>query len=149
MRGFTLIELLLVITILGVVAGLSVPFLQTFQTSSDFQVYLSDMQAALRRAQSQAADGFRDDDWGVYFNDAAQTFTLFKGSDFVSRDQSFDQDFQYPQIFSLTTDFSNQTVYFKSTGEPNASGTITFLGPNSGQTGTLRVTAAGRIDLER
>jgi hypothetical protein len=67
----------------------------------------------------------------------------------VSRDQSFDQDFQYPQIFSLTTDFSNQTVYFKSTGEPNASGTITFLGPNSGQTGTLRVTAAGRIDLER
>lgn len=131
MRGFTLIELLIVMAILAVAAALSVPFIQTFQVSSDLYTNLDTINQTLRRAQYQAMTGQNSAAWGVYFNTAGKNIVLFQGDSYAARDQSYDQATEYADIFSITTDFSDEIYFSLYSGQPSASGTVTIASPNN------------------
>ena len=125
--GFTLIELLIVIGILVIVSGLSVPFLQTFQVSSDLYTHANTVTQILRRAQRQAVVGLNSSDWGVYFNNGNKKFILFKGEDYVTRDMAYDQETDYPKVFNIATDFGDEIYFSLYSGRPSVVGNITVV----------------------
>jgi len=131
MRGFTLIELLIVIGIFVIVGALSAPFLQSFQVSSDLYTHAYTINKTLRRAQQQAIIGKNGSSWGVYFDNGAKKFVLFKGQDYLTRDQSFDQEIEYPQSFSVSTDFGDEVYFFLYSGQPSITGTTTITSLNN------------------
>jgi len=131
--GFTLVELLIVLGIVIVVSILSIPFIQSFQDSSDLQTYADNLNYVLRRAHQQAVNGQNNSSWGVYFNEAGKNFTLFKGDSFATRDQSYDQAFDYPNIFNISTDFGDQIIFSVYSGQASVTGSIIFSGKNNKQ----------------
>lgn len=55
LRGFTLIELLVAITIIGILAGFSLPVFTTFSQRQDFFRVVEEVKTAIRAAQNRAA----------------------------------------------------------------------------------------------
>lgn len=126
MRGFTLIELILVIALMTVIGGMSVPFFQSFQVSTDLATYADTVNRTLRRAQAQAIAGQNTDSWGVYFDTSNNVVTLFIGEDYASRDQSFDQSETFTSGFTITTDFGDEVYFDIFSGNPSTAGAVTL-----------------------
>jgi len=147
MRGFTLIELLIVIGILAIVAVFSLPFLQTFQVSSDLNTYVNTVQKTLRRAHLQSIAGQNNDSWGVYFDTPAKKFILFKGSDYSTREQDYDIETEYPEIFSIATDFGNEIYFTQYSGQPSLVGTVILSGPNN-KSESISINDIGLIQID-
>ncbi|MBN1779250.1 MAG: prepilin-type N-terminal cleavage/methylation domain-containing protein [Candidatus Buchananbacteria bacterium] len=130
MRGFTLIELLLVIAIITIMAGLSIPFVQNTQTTADLDSQGQLILGLVRRAQGQSISGQNQSAWGLYFDDGNRSVILFRGDDFNNRDQDFDYNIYYPNTVNVTTDFGNQIFFPLYSLEPSASGTIQIITNN-------------------
>jgi len=81
-RGFTFIELVLVIALIGILAGLAVPFWRDFFVSNQLSTLTQETVQALRRAQGYAHAGRTNSSWGVYVDDALGQITFFRGSSF-------------------------------------------------------------------
>lgn len=145
MRGFTIIELLIVVAILAIVGFFSIPFVQTFQISSDLNSVADQLTQAIRRAQLQARAGQNDDDWGVAFNEDDKEYIIFKGTSYASRDSIFDEVIGYPSRFSAINDLSNEIIFFKYSGAPTASGTITIVDDQGNEQRTIRVSGIGVV----
>ncbi|PIS05349.1 MAG: hypothetical protein COT81_01705 [Candidatus Buchananbacteria bacterium CG10_big_fil_rev_8_21_14_0_10_42_9] len=142
--GFTLVELLIVLGILSVVAVLAVPFYQSTVVNSDFDIAADNIKKTLRRAETNAATGFQDDSWGVFF--MGNSFTLYKGESFAARDTDFDEAVGVNAIFVLSNDFNDEINFEKYTGTPSANGTVTITSPNN-ETLLITVDAIGRVDI--
>ena len=126
--GFTLIELIIVIGIIGLVAAFSVPFIQTFQTSSDLDTNTNTILKTLQRAQQQAINGQNSSAWGVYFDNGNKKIILFKGSSYSGRDTEYDQEEEYAEIFNVSADFGDEVYFNLFSGTPSVSGTTTIAG---------------------
>lgn len=120
--GFTLVEMLLVIALLAVVGGISVPLYYTFQVRNDLDIVATSYAHALRRASTlaRAVDG--DVPWGVHLSSTA--ITLFKGASFSVRDSSFDEISDIPASISPTG--VQEIVFARFTGLPQVTGLTTF-----------------------
>ena len=146
MRGFTLIELILILAIIGVMSLLTLPFLQSFQVSSDLATSGFNLLATLRQAQRQAQTGQDNSNWGVYFDDGNHQFILFRGDSFASREPSEDQVATYSEIFSFQPDFGDQIVFSLFNGQPSASGIVQISGTNN-QVRVILIAADGQINI--
>jgi len=131
MKGFTLIELIIVLGILVSVAVLSLPFIQSFQASSDLYTYVDTISRTLQRAQQQAIAGQGSSSWGVYFDNPNKKFILFKGDNYAGRDPNYDQETKYPAIFSVSTDFGDEIHFSLYSGRPSNFGTTTVVSANN------------------
>jgi len=145
-RGFTLVELLIVLAIIAVVGALAIPFIQTFQVSSDLYTYADTITKTLRRAQRQAVTGQNEASWGVYFDNGNKTFILFKGDDYASRDQNYDQQNDYPPVFSISDDFGSEVYFSVYSGSPSAVGTVTMTSGNN-ESKTISIDDYGKIEI--
>ena len=145
-QGFTLIEVLLVMGILVAVSGLAIPFLFSYQTSSDLITYADQAQRILRRAQWQAVTGQNGDGWGVYFNNDQRQFILFKGADFDSRDQDYDQIVDYPAGLNFSSTFGDEIKFEIYSGAPAVNGTITATTTESDFFKIITVDSLGTIN---
>ena len=143
--GFTMIELLIVIAILAVVAVFSIPFIQTFQISSDLNTTADQLTQAVRRVQLQARTGQNDADCGIAFNESGNQYTIFKGSLYASRDSTFDEVVQYQPRFRMTTDFGREIIFFKYSGTPTVGGTVTVADEQGNAHRTIRITDIGMV----
>jgi prepilin-type N-terminal cleavage/methylation domain-containing protein len=139
--GYTLVEILLVLGMIAILAGISMPIYQTFQVKNYLNLGVSNTVQALRRAQllSQAIEG--DANWGVKIESGR--IVLFKGVNFSSREEVFDEVSELPEsvVPSLDTEF----VFQKLSGEPQATGTL-VLTANNGESRTLTVNSKGIIE---
>ena len=143
-NGFTLVELILVVAMMAVVGAMTAPFLQTFQTRSDLVTTADSITHQLRRAQQNAAAGQNGNGWGVFFNPGNKTMTLYYGTSYASRDQSFDQIDSLPTAFTFSTDFSDDIYFNVFSGQASASGTVTITDQNN-QTKKIVITGASII----
>lgn len=146
MRGFTLIELLLVIAIIVILAGLTIPFAQSTQVSNDLSSYTIEVLTTLRQAQNQAVFGQNASGWGVYFDNSNKNFIFFKGDLYPNRDPDFDQIFLIPESFNINNDFGDEISFSIFSGQPTASGTVELTSVNN-QTKSILINSYGKIEL--
>lgn len=133
-RGFTLIELILVMAIISFIAMLSSPLYSRFLLQNAVGNTVDELSGSLRKAQTYAMAGKQDSAWSV--NYSSNTITLYKGTNFASRDPSFDETFSVnPNVtVSGITDIS----FAKATGLPTPStANISISSGNNNKTVTM------------
>lgn len=142
-KGFSLIEVLLSMTLIGVLAGVSLPIYNTFVVRNDLDLTTQQIANALRRAQTYARGMEEDSAWSVRIESSAAT--LFKGTNFATRTTSFDE----PTPISSSTSVSGLTEvqFAKLTAAPNTTGTIQLTSA-SGDSRTITINAKGMVDYE-
>ena len=139
-RGFTLIEMLLSVTIIAVLAGLSLPVFHAFATRNDLDIADEQVAITLRRAQAYARGTNGDSPWSVNIQSGA--VTLYKGIVFASRDTTYDESITIPGSIAVS---GLSAVHFaKMTGLPNSTGSI-ILTSNNNDTRTVTVNGKGMV----
>ncbi len=118
--GFTLIEGLLVITIFGVIGGVSMPMYYRYQQRNDMSLAAENATEAINRACILSQLGEQDSGWGYSVTDGI----LFKGASYALRDSSFDES--YPVFSGVSVSGPSEIAFRKLTCEPITAGTITF-----------------------
>lgn len=126
-NGFTMIELLLVVAIMGLVSGFSVPIYQSFLVKNDLDTAIISISQQIKRAQSLSVSGLEDSLWGIKLETGKAI--IFKGSDFSSRDILFDEIFEIPKSISISG--VNEIIFSKLYGNPSSFGVITLTSVNS------------------
>ncbi len=129
-----------------IVSALSIPFIQSFQTSSDLYTYSNTVTQTLRRAQQQAIAGQSNSGWGVYFDNGGKKLILFKGENYASRDQTYDQITDYLEIFSISAGFGDEVYFAIYSGKPSVSGDVTIISPNEGAK-VISINSIGLIQI--
>lgn len=112
-KGFTLIEILLVITILAILAGLSVPFLITFKSSQDLDNTTEEIVSVLRKVQERSIAAEKDSIWGVDFSQP-QKYILFQ-ENLTTPGIPEKEIYEYPKNIDLTTS-GNKVKFSKLSG---------------------------------
>jgi prepilin-type N-terminal cleavage/methylation domain-containing protein len=122
-QGFTLPEILLSLTLMSIIAGMSLPLYRTFNNRNDLDQTIALYAQSLRRAQALSIAQIGDSVWGVKV--LSSSILLFKGPSYNSRDQVFDESIS----FSPTITFSgvSEVTFLKRTGVPSGVGTTTFI----------------------
>lgn len=128
LNAFTLVELLLVIALISVIMGLSIPAYTGFQRGQEVDSSLVFVRRAIRTAQLNAKASKLDNNWGVYMSN--NNIVVYSGDDHASRATGEDIVFNLPASVSLSG--TNEINFSKYTGEPNqtASITLTVAGQN-------------------
>lgn len=133
-RGFTLIEALLSVSIIGLLAGLSLPIYASFQNRNNLDIATQSIADALRRAQIYSHGVSGDSQWGVEIQPTS--VTLFKGSVFSGRDATYDEVTTIPSIISIGG--LSEVLFAKLSGAPSTTGDITLVvSPNDTRTITI------------
>lgn len=138
--GFTLIEVLLSVAIIVLLAGLSAPIYQSFQTRNDLDIAATTIAQSLRRSRvlSQAVDG--DTTWGLYIQ--SDNIIVFQGTSFAERNTGFDEAFDLPG--SITPTGASEIIFDKFTGDPQTTGTVT-LTSSTNETRNITINEKGTI----
>lgn len=132
-HGFTLLEVLLCVAAIGILAGLSLPVARTMLTKNDLDIATVTTAQTLRRAQIQslAVDG--DISWGVKVQSGS--ITLFKGTNYSSRDSNYDETFDTPTTISFSG--VSEVVFSKFSGLPQVTGTTTLTSESDNKSITI------------
>ncbi len=109
MKGFTLLEILLVIALITVVSVISPPIYTKIVSQTAINSNISTLISVLHKAQSNSLASLYDSVWGVKIEN--NKFTLFKGNDYSSRDQNFDEP--YDSYGNFTTSGDNEIIFPK------------------------------------
>lgn len=139
--GFTLLEVILSVTILGMLAGLTLPVYETFVRRNDLDLTAQQIVAALRRAETYSRAGNTNNSWSVEIQPG--TVTLFQGTSFASRDTNYDETISIPG--TITPSGLSEVQFAKLTALPNTTGTIT-LTSTANATRTVTINAQGMVD---
>lgn len=142
-KGFTLIELLLLIAIIAIIAGLSMPFYSNYVVRGHLKNTSASLVSSIEKAQSYTKSGRLNDQWGVYIS--GSTFTLYKGSSFTARDTNFDESYDIPG--SLIPSGLSEITFDHLRGETSNTGSITITATN-GDTITIQVDSSGIQSVE-
>lgn len=138
--GFTLVEMLLSITVIGVLAGLSVPLMSSFNNRNDLDIATSAIVQAVRRAETYARGSRGDSAWGVYVQGSSAV--IYKGASYASRDNSADEAIGLdPATVSSQTDIN----FSRMTGTPSAGASISLSNPASNESRTVSVNSKGMV----
>ena len=139
--GFTLIEVLLSVSLIAVMAGISIPFYQTFQNRNNLDVASNTIAQTARRAQLLAQANDSDSVWSIYIEPGY--LTLFKGDTTSTRDTEYDERFEISSGITATGDL--MIVFDKVTGKPDNAKTI-ILTSTTNETRTISINTKGIIE---
>ncbi len=117
-----MLEIALSVSILGMIFGMTIPMYRIFSVRNDLDIAVSTLVQDYRRAQmlSMIADG--DSMWGVHV--ATGSILIYKGSSYVTRDESLDENTEIPT--SIVVSGLTNVTFNKQTGLPQSTGTTTF-----------------------
>jgi len=150
--GVTLTELLVIAGILIILSAIAVPAFRFFQKESDLNNSAEEIINTLRLAQNKTLASEEANQYGVYFDDTTSPhqYTLFVGTDFVSRDDSFDEIHKLPktvEIYEINLG-ENKVVFNRVSGETNQDGNIKIgLISDISKTKIVTIDSSGRITL--
>ena len=119
-RAFTLIELMLSISIIVVIAGVTIPVNQLLHVKNDLEMATISVSQVIRRAQMLARDGAGDSPWGIKLQSGSAT--LYKGASYDTRDASFDENTTFPS--TIPTSGLDNVNFSKIYGTPQTGGAI-------------------------
>ena len=153
-RGVTLIELMIVGVIIGLVAGMAVPRFQTTYEQMQIRSANRGLTSTIRLARSYAIS--EKTPFGIYFDGASVTFTLFKdvvniGAGTYEAGDSLIRVDTLPMEFDiLSTDCTGDVVVFRPNGSAVFSGggniyTMAFLDQITSLTSNSILASTGRV----
>jgi prepilin-type N-terminal cleavage/methylation domain-containing protein len=120
LRGVTLPEVLVSIAIIAVLGAAIIPSYRSYQLRSDVNLAAGQAEHMVRRAQLLAQSGKEASEWG--YN--SETGTLFIGTEYDTRDTSFDENIEVPRSVVVSGILE---VYFTALyGVPSIVGDIVF-----------------------
>ena len=140
-QGFSLLEVLLSVAILAVLAGLSLPVYESFMRRNDLDLTAQQVASSLRRAQTFARANSYDSVWSVAVQ--SSNVTLFRGTNFAGRDQTYDESVAIPASVSVSG--LSEVQFSKLTATPNTTGSIT-LTSTANATRAVTVNAKGMVE---
>jgi Tfp pilus assembly protein FimT len=152
-QSFTFIELLVIVGILIILIAIAVPNLSFFQKGSDLTNSSEEIINILRVAQSKTLASEIASQWGVYFDDTTSPhrYTLFKGTNYAARDNSFDEIHKIPEtveISQINLAGEKEVVFNRISGETNQTGNLTLkLISDPSKTKTIYIDSSGQISL--
>lgn len=143
-------ELIVVMVILVIIATTGFTVSAGRIVSNDLSTKVHEITYNLKLVQMRSITRYKNDTWGLYFNAAGRTFTIYKGASYATRTTSYDL------VLSMPTDLSfgaitlngggSEIVFDKLTGKTAKYGTIVIT-PNQGTALTISVNALGVIDI--
>jgi len=140
MKGFTLIEVIVSLALFIVLLGLFLPVALSYLSASHLADTTTGVQSALREAQAKAKWQKNDQSFGVKF--LSDTYVLFQGESYASRDESEDLIFGLPA--GVTTSCESEWVFTSQTGRPTAVGSITITAGTRSE--TIEINKLGLIE---
>jgi len=140
-RAFTLVEIIVVLGIIGLFIGISVPFLQKTKLKNDLRSSTTVMVQWLRRAQLLAQSGSDDLGAGVYIQSGAMS--VFRWDTYVTRLSEYDDVYILPSSVTFT---GIQEIRFERvTGFPDTTWPIFILTSTEWEDNTINLNAKGII----
>lgn len=146
-RGFTLIELMIVIAIMAILAGLSVPAYQEYQARSRLKGAARQVMTDLMSARMQAVN---NNQWIALNIDSNHAYTIFRDNDRNGSKTSTNNVILavkdlHPTYFDVTMTTTVGTVV---TFYPNGTGsTVTLNFTAAAGARTVKVSQAGRVQV--
>lgn len=151
--GTTFIELLVIISVLIILIAMSGQVFVVFQKESTLNNTTEEIVSILRLAQNKTLASEEADQYGIYFNTSINPheYILFKGSDFTSRDISFDKIYSMPkalEIYNINLSLGNEVVFNRLTGITNQAGDFSLrIKTDPSKTRTIYVEESGQTGL--
>jgi len=140
--GFTLTEILLTVAIIAIIGAASAPYLSRFLAGGYLTTATAKVARTLRKAQTYSLNGKQDSVWGVHYE--PKLLVLFKGESYTTRDSSFDEQFNIPQMVGVV---GLVDIYFqKLRGKPSETLSITISALNDQR--TITVNSEGMIGVQ-
>jgi len=140
--GFTFTEVLMVIAILGIMAGLAIPFYQSFQISSQVDNTTQEIISTLRWAQARAMSSESLSSFGIHFE--SQRYVLFKGDIYNSADPS-NEPISLSDVLSVNSGAGVDIIFTAISGTTTNTGLIT-VSATSGKPRTITINEHGVIN---
>jgi prepilin-type N-terminal cleavage/methylation domain-containing protein len=132
-KGFTLIEIIVVLGILILFLTITDAVYLKVSASSNLKIGADSLVESIRYAETNSQVAKNDSKWGVKI--ISNGVIIFKGNDYLFRDQSFDQFFNFP--IGVTSSGLNEIVFEKNTGFTTNIGDIYILNDYGEQKLTL------------
>ena len=129
--GVTLVELLIVISVLIILAVMTIQAFGLFQKESDLNNSAQELINALRVAQNKTLASEGASQYGVYFNNSTSPcqYAIFKGSSYAQRDASFDEIHKLPksaEFYGINLGGGSEVVFDRVIGSTNQSGNLSI-----------------------
>jgi type II secretory pathway pseudopilin PulG len=136
-----MVEVTLSLSILLIIFTMTIPAYRAFMVRNDLDTATMSLVENLRRAQilSQVTDG--DSSWGIHV--ATGSILLYKGVNYVSRDQAYDEDTSVSA--SIVFSGLNDVLFSKQTGMPQSTGTTT-LTSTTNEVRNVTINQKGMVD---
>lgn len=152
--GFTLVEILVIVGIMVILIALAIPSYRFFQQESDLVNNTEEIINTLRLAQNKTLASERASQYGVYFDQSTspQQYTLFKGSNYASRDISFDEVRKLSKSIEISEINFNgggsEVIFDRISGTTSQHGYISIrLKDNPAKTKTVYIANSGKVEL--
>ncbi len=142
-NGFTLLELLLSVALMGLLAGIAAPMYLSLQAENEVAIAAATIGDVLHRGQIRAQAVDSDSDWGVEM--VSSTITIFKGNNFSTHDQNFDENYNLGATINLSG--LNEVIFNKFSGWTTASGTI-VISHQDGRQKNVSISELGIITVQ-
>lgn len=141
--GLTLIEMLLVVGIIVIIATISTTYMYGFKVRSHCEATTDQLTQGMRRAQMRSMAMEDDSQYGVHIETGQ--FTVFKGTDWVSRDSAYDEATEMADAILLS---GSDVIFNKLSGQPDSDGSVTITCTDISQVHSVIATTAGKIERE-
>ncbi|MFH1337149.1 MAG: GspH/FimT family pseudopilin [Candidatus Zixiibacteriota bacterium] len=128
-KGFTMLEMMIIVVVIGIIATLSLPGFGKVMDRLKLKTAGRDVVSAMRFARSAAVS--QKDQFGVYFDQSARTFLIFKD---IANQSSFTYDVGADSVIQIKnlprnvnfgyTSIPGPAIIFKPNGSAYTSGQV-------------------------
>ncbi|HPN89620.1 MAG TPA: GspH/FimT family protein [Candidatus Paceibacterota bacterium] len=140
--GFTLMEVIIIMSIIGIIALISLPVYQKIQPNLSLDSETREIASNLRYAQQLAVTEQKN--YGVVFNQALNSYTIKN-----TETEEIIKNFNIQSQISIDniSGFTNDTVIFNVTGAATENGTITIINSQNEQN-IIEIKPSGYVKIQ-
>ncbi len=142
-HGFTLIEIILSIAVIAIISVFSFPFYSKLQNKTNFSDAVNQISFAIGKARDYTENGKGNSVWGLHIDNDQKIATLFKGDNFDTRDQNFDEQITFPNV-NIVGNFDNNSIVFLKDGTLSYDKSLS-LSNDDGDSANITISSKGII----
>lgn len=146
-KGITIIELLIVVAILAIIIGVTLPSFQSMRENQIFKTTLSEVMSTINKARGESMSSVNSLEYGVHFE--SDQVVIFSGTVYsdVASDNVITEIISPASISSISISGGGADLYFdRLTGAPNHTAEITVSTPTLSD--VIVISGTGIVSIE-